>query len=212
MEEENDETYMEDALDGQGSDQEVVDKGDEEIADVVPPYIESITTQNPTDNSGETNVKKSRVEVKKPSSKWVLFLSEHRAECSRENPGLSFAEIAKLLAEQYKTMSSEESDRLDAIIQQQKSDYDAYREAVGNTFVDTNNESSGPSLIFPLVRIRCFALSAPNFLTLLMCFTTFVNRRVYGNLLNSILMSRMSAKKRRSLSQKQVSCSLLDLH
>lgn len=106
---------------------------------------------HPEDEANESLPKKARAVVKKPPSKWVLFLTEHRAECSRENPDLGFADITKLLAEQYKNISEEETNRLDKIIQEQKERWEEFQRTGGAAVSFAEEASQGPELHFPLV-------------------------------------------------------------
>lgn len=105
--------------------------------------------------SPSATVKRMKTIPKKPSSKWVLFLSDHRAQCSRENPDLSFAAVTKLLAEQYKNISVEESTRLDQIVAKQKETWLQYQsERANNPQEEPQAEEERGQLIFPLARVR----------------------------------------------------------
>eukprot|EP01031_Cornospumella_fuschlensis_P024947 gene24947-30141_t len=118
----------------------------EEEDDTVQPYLN-------VNEIGEPAAKKGRTIVKKPTSKWVLYLSEHRAECAQQNPDLSFAEITKVLAEGYKNITTEESERLNSILKDQKEKYDRYI-AESRENADEGESESGADLIFPLARIK----------------------------------------------------------
>jgi hypothetical protein len=100
--------------------------------------------------SGEVT-KRTRKIPKKPVSKWILFLNEHRSECAKENPGLSVADITKLLSDQYKVISTEESQRLDELLQKQKAEWEAYQSEFGGETKESSVETSKTSLQFPLV-------------------------------------------------------------
>lgn len=69
-----------------------------------------------------TASKKPRL-TKRPLSKWVLFLSEYRLQCGREHPDLGFADITKLLAEQYKHLSPEENERLEQLLAEKRAEW-----------------------------------------------------------------------------------------
>lgn len=69
-----------------------------------------------------TASKKARL-TKRPQSKWVLFLSEYRLQCGREHPDLGFADITKLLAEQYKHLSPEENERLEQLLAEKRAEW-----------------------------------------------------------------------------------------
>jgi histone H3/H4 len=75
------------------------------------------------ENEEASPPKKPRLVIKKPPSKWVLFLTMNRKRVSEENPQLSFTEIIKYLAEQYKQLSPDDSLNLDKLIEEKKSEY-----------------------------------------------------------------------------------------
>eukprot|EP01031_Cornospumella_fuschlensis_P024368 gene24368-29461_t len=116
--------------------------------DTVQPYL------NVNNEIGEPAAKKGRTIVKKPTSKWVLYLSEHRAECAQQNPDLSFAEITKVLAEGYKNITTEESERLNTILKDQKEKYESYIAESRDNADEQGESEPGAELIFPLARIK----------------------------------------------------------
>ncbi|RYG94082.1 hypothetical protein EON65_57995 [archaeon] len=141
---------MEDEVESEIESEEI--ENEHELADR---YAEpESASTNLTDKVEEPAAKKGRIVVKRPTSKWVLYLSEHRAECSKQHPDLSFAEITKVLAEGYKNITSEEAERLEAQLKDQKEQYEAYmaenREVVGQQ----QDTEPGVELIFPLARIK----------------------------------------------------------
>ncbi len=104
--------------------------------------------------------------VKKPLSKWLVYLGEQRKIVSEQNPSLSVAQLTKLVGEQYKVLSDEEHQRLDELVRVQKEKYDEYirlhpEASTGNRKGGNNNSSSGnrrvesgTELIFPLARVK----------------------------------------------------------
>eukprot|EP01039_Chlorochromonas_danica_P002845 gene2845-3106_t len=143
------------STEGEENTDEVIDTVEEEVLVV---EEGNDLEAHPSVEEEEVTVKRVKTVPKKPTSKWVLFLSEHRAQCSRENPDLSFAAITKLLAEQYKNISADESARLDQIVAKQKETWLQYQseraqdpprqEQEGQT------EEERGQLIFPLARVR----------------------------------------------------------
>lgn len=105
-------------------------------------------------DSVPSNNKKS----KKGTSKWIVYLSQNRKKAIDENPGLTFPQITKLLAETYKNLSPEELERLDQLVQEanekrQEADMEDGDEEGGKT----HKERSASSLEIPLVSAWFFS-------------------------------------------------------
>ena len=49
-------------------------------------------------------VKKSRTAPKRPRSAFIMFMSDHRAEIIKENPGIAFIDIPKVGSEKWKNL------------------------------------------------------------------------------------------------------------
>lgn len=97
--------------------------------------------------------------VKKPLSKWIYYLNEQRSIVSSQNPDLSIGEITKLIAQQYKGLSTDEHLHLDLILEEEKKKYKEYLSKVNtnNLNVDfdkrIDEDSSSLTLNIPLVRL-----------------------------------------------------------
>ena len=69
--------------------------------------------------------RKGKVDVingktKKPLSKWIIYSCEQREVLMKENPQLGLMEVNKLISEKYKQLSAADSERLDALVFQDK--------------------------------------------------------------------------------------------
>jgi histone H3/H4 len=100
--------------------------------------------------------------MKKPPSKWLVFLGEQRKIVSEEHPNLSVAQLTKMIADQYKALPTEEHERLDAIVKAEKEKYEEYLrnhpEAAGAGGRKGNSGMRGSGnvteLYFPLARVK----------------------------------------------------------
>ena len=128
---------------------------------------EEIVEGNEQFDSFETDVQQSpskrtrkyKSEVKKVLSKWILFSGEQRPKISKELPHLPFAEMAREVAERYRNISPEDSERLDAVVAADKERYKReLSEALDDVPVNKtstaldSNELPSSSLAFPIVR------------------------------------------------------------
>jgi hypothetical protein len=127
---------------------------------------EETVEENEQFNSFETDVQQSpskrtrkyKSEVKKVLSKWILFSGEQRPKISKELPRLPFAEIAREVAERYRNISPEDSERLDAVVAADKERYkrelsEALDDVPANktSTASDSNELPSSSLAFPIV-------------------------------------------------------------
>lgn len=112
------------------------------------------------------------VVVKKPSSKWMIFLNEQRKVLQETDPGLSVGDVTKVVAERYKALTNEDLERLEAILQEDKQRYQQYLELhpemqshgkqssskannrAALSSLNSYTPSSSTQLIFPLARIK----------------------------------------------------------
>lgn len=62
-------------------------------------------------------------EVKRCTSKWILFSGEMRPRIVEEFPEYTFPEIARTIAERYRNISAHDSERLDEIVRLDKERY-----------------------------------------------------------------------------------------
>jgi hypothetical protein len=140
LDEENivEENANEDRADGQeGEEEEVTGNHKRKKTDSVP-----------------SNNKKS----KKGTSKWIVYLSQNRKKAIDENPGLTFPQITKLLAETYKNLSPEELERLDRLVQEaNEKRQEADMEDGDEEGRKTHKERSASSLEIPLVSAWFFS-------------------------------------------------------
>lgn len=93
--------------------------------------------------------------TKKLPSKWIVYLGEQRKAVIDANPGVSFADITKMIAEQYKALPAEELERIQAVIDKEK----ARREEAGDADDANDEEKPKPeqslhALVLPLARIK----------------------------------------------------------
>lgn len=105
-------------------------------------------------------IKRTKSEVKKPVSKWIIFSSEIRPIILKENPNMQFAEVAKTVADLYRNMSANDVERLDNIVLKDKERYRAeMAEAVDDplpsqatkTIEEEQNFLPSANLAFPIV-------------------------------------------------------------
>lgn len=98
-----------------------------------------------------------RSEIRRPTSKWILFLSEKREGIKKANPDFGFLQIARELAIQYKAISPEDSDRLDAVTAKDKA---RYQEELKHCLTDKESGKkafdviSNTELVLPVVRVK----------------------------------------------------------
>ena len=64
-------------------------------------------------------------QVKRPCGKWILYIMENRQRVTRENPELAIKDVTRLMGEMYRSISAEESTRLDEMVKREKERYQA---------------------------------------------------------------------------------------
>jgi structure-specific recognition protein 1 len=82
--------------------------------DAIDPQVES---------SPLKKVRRFKSEIKKVASKWMLFSSEVRPKVMADFPEYGFSEVAKAVAERYRSISAEDSERLDLLVSADKERY-----------------------------------------------------------------------------------------
>jgi hypothetical protein len=92
--------------------------------------------------------------MKRPPSKWILYLGEQRKILSETQPEISFAEQTKVIAQSYKLLPPEEHARLDEIVRTLTENYRNARSNEPPTSSNSKRETadSPAALQFPLVR------------------------------------------------------------
>lgn len=95
--------------------------------------------------------------MKRPPSKWILYLGEQRKILSETQPEITFAEQTKVIAQTYKLLPPEEHTRLDEIV---KTLTENYRNSRSNEPATSSNskreiDDSPAALQFPLVSYYC---------------------------------------------------------
>jgi hypothetical protein len=104
-------------------------------------------------------------EVKKVTSKWILFSNEVRSLVMAEHPTYGFSEVAKVVAERYRNISPEESERLDALVAQDRERYkqelaEAEDDAPASVRIAEDAAVLSTTLAFPMVSVaescNCF--------------------------------------------------------
>jgi histone H3/H4 len=73
----------------------------------------------------KSRVKRVRIAIRKPPSKWILFLTQHRKSVSDANPELPMGEVTKVVANMYKELPESELQLLETIIEEKKREYEA---------------------------------------------------------------------------------------
>lgn len=115
----------------------------------------------------KSRVKRVRIAIRKPPSKWILFLTQHRKSVSDANPELPMGEVTKVVANMYKELPESELQLLETIIEEKKREYQAalslnrsIDEEEGVYSESTNLISKGSGmpgrgkLLLPLARIK----------------------------------------------------------
>jgi histone H3/H4 len=102
------------------------------------------------------NTKRSKAEIRKPITSWMIYANENRERLSKENPGMSFTEIAKLLGEQYRLISEDERNRLNQLAAIDKERYasemKAYEASGGHH--DESKQGLGAELVLSAGRMK----------------------------------------------------------
>ena len=103
--------------------------------------------------------KKSKSEIKKPQSNWILFCGQNRANLlkgSEDVPPMSITECLKKMGEMYKSLSDEERQTLNDLAAEDK---ERYRLELETCVEDDENDTPDPNkavaqhnnLAFPMV-------------------------------------------------------------
>lgn len=128
-----------------------------EIGDENELIVDNVDIDAEANESPSKRSRKYKSEVKKVVSKWLLFSGEQRPKVMKEFPHFQFAEIAGEVANRYRNISPEDSERLDAIVALDKERYkrelaDAVDDAPRNkSGAGPANELPTSTLAFPLV-------------------------------------------------------------
>jgi hypothetical protein len=112
-----------------------------------------------TESSPLKKVRRFKSEIKKVASKWLLFSGEVRPQVMAEFPEYGFSEVAKAVAERYRNISAEDSERLDLLVRADKERYRAEMAEAEEDAPVTGGLQAGDELImhpsvglsFPLV-------------------------------------------------------------
>jgi hypothetical protein len=112
--------------------------------------------------NAETNEKPSvrGAPMKKPQSMWIRYFGEMKKKFAEENPDIHFTEVAKILAEKYKNLSEEEREKLKAVCDAEKAEYDRYMQENGLSGSKSGNGGASKDfdilrdIIIPQARIR----------------------------------------------------------
>jgi hypothetical protein len=161
LEQNNDESFEE----AEGSDDDDKDSENDEngfIEDSILKDIDSNVEKDELEDTKKRRTRKLLKDIRKPYSKWILFSSERRKAIQKENNGLSFAEIAKQIALEYKNLPEEENLRLETQVKEDKQRYEAEMKEVEESeqtieFAEQEaatklNNLTTAELVFPLVR------------------------------------------------------------
>lgn len=129
--------------------------------------VANATTITTTTNVTTTTTATSRSAVRHPLSGWMIFSQQTREQVMRENPGMVFTEVAKILSEKYRSLSTEEKERLDGLAKADKVRYLRELEEVrefealhGSSGGDASGSGSGGGsaktldLVIPVGRVR----------------------------------------------------------
>jgi histone H3/H4 len=145
------------------------DTEEETMATAVPdePSDTSLVVDATTTTITITTTATSRSAVRHPLTGWMIFSQETREQVMRENPGLVFTEVAKLLGEKYRGLSAEEKERLDGLAKADKVRYLREKEEVreyeaihgkgsgsGDTSVGGSSSAKPLDLVIPVGRVR----------------------------------------------------------
>lgn len=107
-----------------------------------------IEASNNLESDGPDVKRLRKEDIRKPYSKWVLFCVETRPKILQENPSATFKDIASTLAAKFKTISSEDNERLEAAV---AADKIRYSKEVENA-LPSEDTVDVTELLFPLVR------------------------------------------------------------
>ena len=144
------------------------------VTDVLdePPDATSVanaTAITTTANAITTSTATSRSAVRHALTGWMIFSQQTREQVMRENPGMVFTEVAKILGEKYRGLSAEEKERLDGLAKADKVRYLREMEEVrdfeavhgkGSGGGDTSGSGTGGGsaktldLVIPVGRVR----------------------------------------------------------
>ena len=104
--------------------------------------------------------KSSAKKSKQKTSKWILYLSENRKRVIDENPELNFPQVTKFLAEQYKSLSTEEIESLDKRVAEINTNLASVEEQEGENEENIETVKSPAELSIPLVSFLHFPLTS----------------------------------------------------
>lgn len=142
------------------------DGGAEMDAEAIDPIIDADSFVSPTKQSDPSAKKKT---VKKPLTAFILYMGDMREKLMKENPGLKFGEIGKMVGEMYKGLSAEERDHYSNLAKQDKERYiREYEEFKAHSALHPEEYAvpvakiSDTTLTIPVVRIP-FNTYMPNF-------------------------------------------------
>mmetsp|Transcript_298 Transcript_298/g.355 ORF Transcript_298/g.355 Transcript_298/m.355 type:complete len:350 (+) Transcript_298:125-1174(+) len=111
----------------------------------------------------EKEVPKKIKDIKHPLSAWMIFSTENRELINKEQPSLTFTEVAKALGEKYRGISIEEKERLEGLAKAEKERYNREIQAakandlLSGEDLHSSSSSSGAAtteLSLPLGRVR----------------------------------------------------------
>lgn len=141
------------------------EKDEKELVDTLEDtFVEEAEDPVPTYNAGDPSTppvhhpraKRSKI-AKKIPSKWIVYLGEQRKAVIDANPGVSFADITKMIAEQYKALPAEELERIQAVIDQEKARRAEADDGADEDAIDEDKpkpEQSVHTLVLPMARIK----------------------------------------------------------
>lgn len=104
--------------------------------------------------------KSSSKKFKQKTSKWILYLSENRKRVIDENPELTFPQVTKFLAEQYKSLSTEEIESLDKRVAEINANLASVEVQEGENEENIETVKSPAELSIPLVSFLHFGLTS----------------------------------------------------
>ena len=111
----------------------------------------NVENQSIENDYSVSSTKKSRSDIRKPTTAWLLYATENRGKLQKKNLDLGFTEIAKLLGEDYRNLSTEEKCTLDEQVKQDKL---RYLKELQNTLPVSTIENFTKDLIIPVGRVK----------------------------------------------------------